>query len=415
MRILQVAYELSGDGGSNAVVRLHRGLENAGIDSRVLCYYTDELTSGVAKWQLPSWQQRVDARLRRLSQRLGLNGLLDASSRSLTRHQAFREADLLVIQGVYAVVSYLALPRLTADKPAVIPLHDMWTFTGHCYHSFECERWKSGCGRCPHPEVTPAIRRDSTRLEWFLKNWAYRRSRLAVIAPSTWIAGLAKQSMLGHFPIHHIPHGVDTDAYRPLDRTTCREALGIPRDKKAIAFATADLRMPIKGPDLLLEVIRALPTAVRSETVLILLGHHGTYLAHHAEIPVVNLGFVSSDRLKAVALSAADLFVYPTRADTFPYAVLESIACGTPVVSFSVGGVPDIVRNGKTGLAVPPGDVRALRDATVQLLTDESRLARLRTECRAVAEREFTLDLQVERYVDVFRKTLGSASYRITT
>ena len=130
----------------------------------------------------------------------------------------------------------------------------------------------------------------------------------------------------------------------PLIPHLGRTALGIPPGKKVLMFAAGYLNRQHKGSDLLAKALRGLPPALKSEIVLILLGEGGEALADIFDVPVIPLGFVGGQRFKAVAYSAADLFVLPTRGEGLPNVLLESMACGTPMVSFDVGGVPDLVR-----------------------------------------------------------------------
>ncbi|MFP3386835.1 hypothetical protein R0J92_25665, partial [Tritonibacter sp. SIMBA_163] len=79
-------------------------------------------------------------------------------------------------------------------------------------------RWQTGCGKCPYPDTYPSIRRDNTALEWKLKDWVYSRSNLTIVTPSRWLCEQAQQSMLNRFAIHHIPYGIDTEAYQPIQQ-----------------------------------------------------------------------------------------------------------------------------------------------------------------------------------------------------
>jgi glycosyltransferase involved in cell wall biosynthesis len=107
--------------------------------------------------------------------------------------------------------------------------------------------------------------------------------------------------------------------------------------------------------------------------------------------------------------SAADLFITPSLQDNFPNVALESISCGTPVVGFEVGGIPEIVRNNQTGAVVPVGDVAALGQAVERLLGDDAARQELSRRCREVALREFSHLLQAERYLKLYREMLAGA------
>jgi glycosyltransferase involved in cell wall biosynthesis len=210
--------------------------------------------------------------------------------------------------------------------------------------------------------------------------------------------------MLKRFPVYHIPYGLDTDAYKPLDTDECRHMLGIPRYKKVLMFMAKSLHSPVKGGDLLVSALRSLPESLKANLVLLLLGNEGQTLIKDIDIQTFDLGYVSSDRLKAMCYSAADLFVHPTRADAFGLVLLESMACGTPMVSYRVGGVTDLVRPGITGYLAQPGDVMDLSNGIIQLLEDEPLRDAMREKCRAIAVKEFPIELQVQRYIELYRQ-----------
>ncbi len=123
-------------------------------------------------------------------------------------------------------------------------------------------------------------------------------------------------------------------------------------------------------------------------------------------MPNLNLGYISSDRLKSIAYSAADLFIFPTRADNLPLVLQESLACGTPIVSFKIGGVPDIVRPGLTGYLAQPEDTQDFSNGIVQLLEDHEQRDRMAKNCRAIALEEYPLELQAQRYLELYRQVL---------
>jgi glycosyltransferase involved in cell wall biosynthesis len=120
----------------------------------------------------------------------------------------------------------------------------------------------------------------------------------------------------------------------------------------------------------------------------------------------LNLGYVSSDRLKSIAYSAADLFIFPTRADNLPLVLQESMACGTPMVSFNVGGVLDLVRPGVTGYLAQPEDPQDFYHGIMQLIEDKNLRASMRQTCRAIALEEYPVELQGQRYIELYRQAL---------
>ncbi|MES1021712.1 glycosyltransferase family 4 protein [Gloeocapsa sp. BRSZ] len=398
-----------GGGGAVSMHRLHLGLKAAGVDSQILCESKTTESSDVQVLERWSGLETLGKCLKQLTSRLGLNDIHRISSFKIKQHPAYIDADILHFHGTHSgFINYLALPYLTARKPAVFTLCDMWTFTGHCAFSYDCNRWQIGCGNCPYPDLNPSIRRDNTRLEWKLKEWTYNHSNITFVTKSTWLTQIAQQSLLSRHPIHEIPNGIDTDIYQPLDRAQCRTQLGIPQDKNVLMFAAVQLNHFQKGGDLLLKALQRLPASIKAETVLVIFGHSGEAIAQTIGMPTLNLGYISDERHKAVCYSAADLFLFPTRAETFGNVALESMACGTPVVSFKVGGVPDLVRHGITGYLATPEDAQDFSHGIAQLLAHSSN--DMSQQCREIALHEYSIESCTQRHIKLYNQILENGA-----
>jgi glycosyltransferase involved in cell wall biosynthesis len=404
MNILHINQSDIVGGAAIAGYRLHEGLLAQGIDSRLLVGTVTTTSDRVAT--TPN-THRIAKQLNRYSWRLGLNYVNILSTFDIHKHQFYKEADILNLHNIHnGYFNYLAIPSLTKEKPAIFTLHDMWSFTGHCIYSYECERWKIGCGKCPHPDTYPAIGIDNTQLEWKLKNWVYSRSNLTIVTLSNWFTEKVQQSILNCFPIYQIPNGIDTEAYQPLDPKQSKSLLGIPSNKKVLMFGSEYINDPRKGSDLLLKALQRLPESLKAEIVLLTFGKHSETLTKAVGLSNIHLGYVSSTRLKSIAYSSADLFIFPTRADNLPLVLQESMACGTPIVSFKVGGVPDLVRPGITGYLAQPEDAQDFCNGIVRLLEDENLRQSMGKNCRAIALEEYPLELQAQRYIELYRQVL---------
>lgn len=404
MNVLHINQSDITGGAAIAGYRLHQGLLAHNINSRLL---VGEFKTSSDKVATIPRKYRVENQIFRFNWRLGLNYINLISTFDIPKHTFYQAADILNFHNLHTgYFNYLAIPSLTECKPAVFTLHDMWSFTGHCAYSYDCDRWKIGCGKCPYPNIYPAIGRDNTCLEWKLKNWVYSRSNLNIVTPSNWLTEQVKQSMLNRFPIHHIPYGIDTEAYQPLDPEQCRSLLGIPPGKKVLVFGSENLQDARKGGDLLLKALQRLPESLKAETVLLTLGDGGESISASVGMPTLNLGYVSSDRLKSIAYSSADLFIFPTRADNLPLVLQESMACGIPLISFKIGGVPDVLRPGITGYLAEPENVEDFCNGIIQLLEDQNLRERMGQNCRAIALKEYPLELQAQRYIKLYRQVL---------
>lgn len=404
MKVLHINQSDLTGGAAIAGYRLHQSLLDRRVDSRLLVGKARTNSDRVAT--VPR-KQRWEDGLFRFTHRLGLNHLNFIGSFDLPQHDFYQQADILNFHNLHTgYFNYLAIPSLTTNKPAIFTLHDMWSFTGHCAYSYDCDRWKQGCGKCPYPDTYPGVARDRTSWEWKLKDWVYNRSNLVVVTLSQWLTERVRQSMLARFSIYHIPNGIDTQAYQPLDSELCRQLLGIPQDKKVLMFGADSLQDRRKGGDLLSAALQNLPAALKKETVLLTFGNGGEQIESTVGISTLNLGYVSSDRLKSIAYSAADLFVFPTRADNLPLVLQESMACGTPMVSFDVGGVSDLVRQGITGYLATAEDAVDFADGVAQLLSEPELRQQMSRNCRAIALKEYPLELQAQRYIELYQKAL---------
>jgi glycosyltransferase involved in cell wall biosynthesis len=136
------------------------------------------------------------------------------------------------------------------------------------------------------------------------------------------------------------------------------------------------------------------------------MGEGSKDLSRVINIPIIDLGYVSGDYLKALIYSTADIFVFPTRADNLPIVIQESMACGTPVVSFNLGGVPELVRHGKTGLLAKPGDPIDLAEKLVNLLEDNTLRNQMELNSREVAVADYSIRLQADRYMALYRQVI---------
>jgi glycosyltransferase involved in cell wall biosynthesis len=405
MKILHINQSDIQGGAAIAAFRLHQSLLGRNIQSSILVDQAKSKSKAVAEIDR---RRHIENLTSRLFWHFGLSHINVRSTKPIVKHAFYKEAHILNFHNLHGgYFNYLGIPRLTTEKPAVFTLHDMWSFTGHCAYSSECDHWKTGCGKCPDLSSYPAVKIDTTHLEWTLKKWVYSHANLTIVTPSRWLANLAHQSIWRNFPIHHIPNGIDLEAYQPLDTQICRNALGISQSKKVLMFAAQNLEDPRKGGKLLIEALKQLPHSLKQEIVLLLLGDGGQEIEDLVGIELFSLGSVEGDRLKSIAYSSADLFILPTRADNLPLVLQESMACGTPSVAFNVGGVSDLVRHDITGYLAEAENPHSLAQGIQQLLEDQHLRAKMAQNCRQVAVSEYSLDLQAKRYIDLYEQILN--------
>lgn len=302
------------------------------------------------------------------------------------------------------------------QAPTVWTLHDMWSFTGRCAYSYDCRKFLTGCdSACPTAAEPPILAPDQISDAWDERRRLIGRyPRMVAVTPSQWLAQEAQAGLWRDNRVTVIPYGIPLNIYRPVDQTHAREVLGINARGPVLLVAAQKLTDRRKGMGILAEALQQL--ASRSLTILTL--GAGDLRLDKEGVHLHSLGYIDNEETKVLAYNAADVLIHPAPVDNFPNVVVESVACGTPVVSFPIGGLPDIVRPQQTGWLADTVSPAALAGAIDTALNDIGRGADMRNYCRATAEAEYGSDLQAKRYLDLFlaaSDTQAGASCREST
>lgn len=419
MRVLQIANNDLSGGAAIAAYRLHLGLNRAGHDCRMLVRDKHSDDDRVRRFELPQdpWAKLVrrvrDRRLNRVGGELRrllvpghdmVTGCVDSDGRALL--QQVGGVDVINLHWVTGLLDHATFfPAAAARRwPVVWTLHDMNPLTGGCHYSAGCERFVDRCGACPL--LTMGMEDDYTRRFWRIKRRSLQHmdpSRMRIVTPSRWLAGEARRSsLLDRFDVEVIPNGIDVDQFKPIDRAQARAELGLPMRRPIVLFITAQANYPRKGHDLIVEALRKLDLA--GAPLLVSIGGDEAELGADRH---VSLGRIDDASQLTAAYSAADVFVVPSRQDNLPNTILESMACGTAVVGFEIGGIPDLVREGETGALAAPEDAGSLCAAIERVLADEAKRDVMGRACRAYAERDLSLDTQARRYAGLYQQLVG--------
>lgn len=408
MNILHLSTEYNLGGSGRAAYRIHSSLLRRGHASRML---VSGLVYGVPEagpiWRSLPWRAG-DWFARSLTEALSLQYLFLPSSWALLRHPWFRTADVVQLYNTHGgYFSHSVIGVASRRKPFIWRLSDMWPLTGHCCYSYECDRWKTGCGTCPLLSDEPALRKDRTALLWRAKQRIYAGANVTLVAPSRWIAGIAAQSpLVKHWPVEVIPNGLNLTVFRPVRKAAAREVLGLPQDEAVILFSSVETKAYRKGGTFVTEAVHALKGKTRTPFRLLVVGNRASEWERALDVPVTTINAVKDDHLLATLYSAADVFLHPALADNLPNGVLESLACGTPVVAFDVGGVGEAVRPMETGYLARDKDAQDLAAGLQRLLDDDDLRRRLGIRCRAVAEAEYDMELQTQRFEALYQRVL---------
>jgi len=302
------------------------------------------------------------------------------------------------------------LPKLSYQLPTVITLHDEWLLSGHCAYTFTCDRWRTGCGSCPDLSIYPSIRRDATACNWKRKKGIYSRSRLYIATPSKWLMDRVEQSMLvgGIVEKRIIPYGVDLYYFHPEDKQKAKAQLNLPQDIDTVLFVANEIRKNIfKDYETIRQAISIVSQKKPDRRLL--------FLALGEEAPEECSGnavirFISYQNDAAIVANyyqAADIYLHAAKTDNFPCAVLEALACGTPVIATAVGGIPEQIIDGVTGFLVAPGDSMEMGHKMEYLLNSPEVRLRMGQAAAEDAKVRFNLDQQASAYLDWYNDILN--------
>ncbi len=286
-------------------------------------------------------------------------------------------------------LTHSGLLSLPADLPLVWTLHDCWPFKPHPYQTQ---------GNPADKTAALDTAAAAERARFFSA-----RPKAVLVAPSNWIAGQARAVVPADLRVEIIPYGVPAAVFRPLLKSQVRRELGLPEDHVLAGFA-AVRDDPRKGADIFESALAQLPAPGVSAVTWGDSQPRGSRPGWHA------FGVVADEARLAKLYSACDIFVCPSRMDNLPNTVLESLACGTPVVGSNTGGIPEMVRPGETGWLFETGDVQSCRAALSTALKAKNDWPAYRERCRTAATSRFSMEAQGRAYLGVYESLLGLQS-----
>lgn len=325
---------------------------------------------------------------------------------ALDRHPMLAAADILHLHWTSWLIAPALVRRWREEGRAIAwTLHDLWPMTGGCHYPDGCEQFRTACMACPQIED-----------RWSIVPNAFAEKRAGwagvplVVSPSAWMAARAAESaILGGCRIEVVPNAVETDIFAPsAEREGIRAALGLGPDDLLIVAGAHDNRERRKGGALLAGALgriaadgslaALLPRGAR--VALALFGRASA--AAPPGIETFELGEMRDDQALADMLGAADFACIPSLEDNYPNLALEALACGTPCVATPVGGLPEIVRDGATGILAAAAEEEALAAALLRFVGRHHRDGAMRTACRRQMEAENAPEVVGARLADLY-------------
>jgi len=411
MKVLHLSTQHHGGGAATAAWRLHEAQRAAGVDSRMLVRtkrQEDAHVSATDDGTLAAWHEQIATPwLRRRLETDSPWFTVGCLNSFVEHHPWVIEADVLHLHWVAEWLSAEAVARLgDMGKPLFWTLHDLWPVTGGNHfagnNSPADDSWQTGA-------ALPEELRDIAAREFERKHRHLGGLPLHVISPSVWLAEMVRCSRVGaRWNISVLPNGISTETFRPAERAAARSRWKLPGDNLLLLFGCQALNEHRKGFSTLREALRLASTDadfcnLRKKTgvELLLFGADRPDL-DAISIPARHLGAIDGDDAMASLYQAADAFLCPALEDNLPTTVIESLACGLPVLGFATGGVPDLVRDGETGLLAPCGNAQALAASIIRLCTDAALRERMQAAARNSDMARYSAQTQAQRTLELY-------------
>ncbi len=330
---------------------------------------------------------------------------------NVSNNDIIKEADVInlhwINEGFLSLKSISLLAAL--KKPVVFTLHDMWAFTGGCHYNNGCEKFIDNCGNCPALKFRSE--KDLSHKIYKMKSMAYKNLNFSVITPSNWLNAEAKRSSLfRNRKIRTVHNPINTDIFKPKEKINSCKELNLPLDKNLILFSAMELTNERKGLRYLISALKIISKnqpEYLENTNIVILGLTGGMDLSEIPFQVQVLGKITNENKLVDCYNAADIYVAPSLQDNLPNTVVESLSCGTPVVAFNTGGMPDMIEHFVNGYLAELKSSEDLAAGIVTLLSDSELLLKMKEKCRKTALEKFNEGTIANQYSVFYNELLA--------
>lgn len=305
------------------------------------------------------------------------------------------------IHGYYLNIKIIFDYLKRSPIPVVWTLHDCWPFTGHCtfFDRVNCNKWQTECNHCPNQEGYPrSIGLDQSRRNFYDKKRIFTGVKnLVIVTPSLWLANHVQHSFLSNYPVEVINNGVDLDLFPPAAFSEeVRKKYNL--SDAPILLGVANTWDKRKGLSDFIELSKI----IKSDVQIVLVGLSDKQLAG---LPVKITGIKRTENSQELAAlyATADLFINPTYVDNFPTTNIESLACGTPVITYKTGGSPEAIDD-FTGFVTERADVGKMAEKIELILKNGKKL--YVDACRQRAEQLFNKEDRYKDYINLYSRLI---------
>ena len=284
----------------------------------------------------------------------------------------------------------------------IFTLHDSWAFTGGCHIPYDCTKYTKGCSSCP--QLASKKSYDLSTFISHVKDKVYNSKKIIFVAPSSWMKECAENSKLlkGH-NVTLIYNGIDLTIFKKYDKSFCRFHFNFSQVKSIIVFsAVNNITDKLKGFDLFLDSLQYIDC---TNIEIIIVGTSIPKGFNFRNLTIRFIGPIYDDYTLALLYSSADLTVVPSLSESLSLTSVESIACGTPVVAFRIGGIPEVISHKINGWLAEPFDIKSFSDG-IEWLLEKSTTLNISQNCLDIARLKFDILIMKSKYLDLYSNSL---------
>lgn len=402
MKVLQIN-AIYGTKSTGIIVKdIENMLKSHGHKAHIACRYCDEKDENIFIFNNKA-EQNFHALMTRLIGRQGFGSFFE--TKKFIKKIKQLNPDIIHLHNLHS--NFINLPAILKycaknKKNVVLTLHDSWFFTGKCYHfqDASCERWKTQCEKCPKQNMEiPSMLWDSSRAVFRLKKKLFSQiENLHIVGCSNWITENAKQSpMFKNKEFYTIYNGVDTNIFSPKNLKESYEAY-----KKFRILVMANKWFLPENKTIREGLCKRLDESFE----IIVVGCSNEQMKPNEDDKVIKIGYVSGRSELADLYRSANVFLNLTFIDTLPTVNMESICCGTPVITYNSGGSPELVVEGKTGYVVNQLDLESIISSILSVKNGKINPK----NCAEIGKKSFDKENNYKKYLELYSRIMKTSS-----